>query len=108
MKRIGYLIGLLFLMIATITSCVLLWTTSADIALKIVVSTAGILFTIVIFKVMTRINNNYLKNIVAESDDLVPEAKEATPKKLMLCPKCYQAFDGEVCFHCGYVKKENN
>ena len=106
MKRIGYLIGLLVLMIATITSCIILCTTSVDIALKIVVSTAGILFTIVIFKVMTRINNNYLKNIVAESDDLVPEAKEETPKKLMLCPKCYQAFDGEVCFHCGYSKDE--
>ena len=107
MKRIGYLIGLLVLMIATITSCVILWTTKTDIALKIVASTSGILFTIVIFKVMTRINNNYLKNIVTECDELVPEVKEEKPKKLMLCPKCYQAFDGNICFHCGYNKEDN-
>lgn len=104
MKRVFCLIGLLILMISTIVSIIILWTTTIDIAIKIVASTAAILFTIIIFKLITKINNDYIKKLEVPLDKLVPEVKEETNKKLMLCPKCYQAFDGVVCFHCGFTK----
>lgn len=108
MKRIAYLIGLLLSMITIISLCVFLWTTKVYVVIKIIVSILGIITSLIIFKIITKINNNYINQIDKKEDNLVPEVKEETPKKLILCPKCYQAFDGEVCFHCGYIKTENH
>ena len=108
MKRIIYLITLLLSMIAIISLCVFLWTTKVYIAIKIIVSVLGIITSLIIFKTITNINNNYINQIDKKEDNLVPEVKEEKPKKLILCPKCYKAYDGEICFHCGYIKNVNN
>ena len=108
MKRIQILIGLLLLMIATIALCVYLWTTTIGIVFKIIASTLTVVITIIIFKTITNINNKFINTLKESNDELVPEVKEETPKKLILCPKCYKAYDGEICFHCGYIKNVNS
>ena len=63
MKRTAYLIGLLLSMITIISLCVFLWTTKVYVVIKIIVSILGIITSLIIFKIITKINNNYINQI---------------------------------------------
>ena len=106
MKRIIYLIALLLLMVISTVACVFLWTTKTIIIVKLLVSVLVVVFTIIIFKVITNMNESYIKELSKkpQEEPLVTEEKQEA-KKLILCPKCYQAWDGEVCFHCGFKRE---
>lgn len=102
MKRMGCLLLLFFLMIATIVGCVFLWTTKVGLGLKIIVTIISVIFTMFIFKTITLINKNYLSDMKYEDKD---EVFTKDSEKLALCPKCHQAYDRVTCFHCGFDRK---
>jgi hypothetical protein len=78
-------------MIAIISLGVFLWITKVYIAIKIIVSVLGIITSLIIFKTITNINNNYINQIDKKEDNLVPEVKEEKTKKINFMSKMLQS-----------------
>lgn len=95
---------LLFVMMFTILLATLIVAVvDIHIVVKIAVVVASIVLTFYIFVLIKKINK---KLVYIEKENTV-EVETLTPTEQKIrCPKCYNYYDGEYCFVCGY-KKEN-
>jgi hypothetical protein len=95
----------LILMIVAIFFAVYIVVVDIFWLLKICVILATISFTIYLFMLMNKTNKK-LVYIPKEETKSEQNVKEVKTNKL-LCPKCFNPYDGETCFVCGYNKGEN-
>ena len=99
---------LIFLLLVTMMFTVLLATlivlvTNMHFVVKILVVLAAIVFTFYIFITMKKINK---KLVYIEKEEMKEIETLTTNEQKLRCPKCYNFYDGEFCFVCGY-KNEN-
>ena len=96
----------LFITVTAVFLCVLLMVLDIFWLLKIVVVLATIALTIYLFIVIKKTN----KKLVYIEKEVTSEEinTEKTNVKKIRCPKCYNDYDGDTCFVCGYKKNENN
>ena len=71
--------------------------------LKILVCIAAILLSIYIFITIKKLNKQLV--YIEKETMCEPDIKPANNK--VRCPKCYNLYDGEICFVCGYTKNNN-
>ena len=72
--------------------------------LKIVVCIAGVLLSLYIFITIKKIN----KQLVYIEKETIVDPNDSTVNNKVRCPKCYNLYDGEICFVCGYTKNNND
>ena len=72
--------------------------------LKIFVCIAGILLSLYIFIAIKKIN----KQLVYIEKESIVEPNVSVVNNKVRCPKCYNLYDGEICFVCGYTKVNND
>ena len=72
--------------------------------LKIVVCITTIVLSLYIFNTIKKIN----KQLVYIEKETVVEPEIKTVNNKVRCTKCYNLYDGEICFVCGYTKVDNN
>ena len=97
---------LLLAFIATILVAVTLLVIDIFWLVKIFVLLASILLSFYIFVQIKKTNKKlvYIEKPVEDKNETLVE--ENKPEQKIRCPKCYNFYDGEFCFVCGY-KKEN-
>lgn len=95
----------LFLMVVSIFFTVYIVVIDIFWLLKICVILVAISFTIYLFMLMKKTNK---KLIYIPKEERVVEhnTKEVVTNKI-LCPKCFNLYDGEMCFVCGYQRNKN-
>ena len=71
--------------------------------LKIIACIAGILLSLYIFITIKKLN----KQLVYSEKETIVESNVNTVNNKVRCPKCYNLYDGEICFVCGYTKTNN-
>ena len=94
---------LLLGMMATVIFGVLLVVLDIYFLIKILVIISVIILTAYIFIIIKKTNK---KLIYIEPETTIEVEKLSTTESKIRCPKCYNFYDGEYCFVCGY-KKEN-
>ena len=95
---------LLFVMMFTILLATLIVAVvDIHIVVKIAVVVVAIVFTFYLFITMKKLNKK-LVYVEAKETEVI-ETLSTTEQKIR-CPKCYNFYDGEFCFVCGY-KNEN-
>jgi hypothetical protein len=72
--------------------------------LKIFVCIASLLLSIYIFITLKKLN----KQLVYIEKETFVEPDVDTVNNKTRCPKCYNLYDGEICFVCGYTKVNKN
>ena len=72
--------------------------------LKIVVCIAGVLLSLYIFVTIKKLN----KQLVYIEKETIVEPNVSAVNNKVRCPKCYNLYDGEICFVCGYTKVNND
>ena len=72
--------------------------------LKTFVCIASIFLSIYIFITLKKLNGK----LVYIEKDVVCEPEVKTVDNKIRCPKCYNLYDGEFCFVCGYTKNNEN
>ena len=71
------------------------------IVLKIFTLIISIVATFTIFVMIKKINKQLV--YIAKEDKVIEEKKVVEiQKKKILCPKCYNQYNGNCCFVCGY------
>jgi predicted membrane protein len=71
--------------------------------LKILVCITTILLSIYIFITIKKLN----KQLVYIEKEIICEKDVKPINNKIRCPKCYNLYDGEICFVCGYEKNNN-
>lgn len=97
------LLLLVTMMFAVLLATLIVLVTNMHFVVKILLVLATIMFTFYIFVTMKKINKK-LVYIEPKQEETI-ETLSTTEQKTR-CPKCYNFYDGEFCFVCGY-KKEN-
>ena len=94
---------LLLTMMTTVFLCVLLMVVDIFWLIKVFVLLAAILLTFYIFVQIKKLNKKlvYIEKPATETTEPLTQTEQK-----IRCPKCYNFYDGEYCFVCGY-KKEN-
>ena len=95
---------LLIAMMFVVFTGVLVISLSPNMIVNVIVIIAMILLTFFIFVLMKYINKKliYIEKEVTEEKNVTTNTKTK-----ILCPKWHNPYDGEVCFVCGYERKNN-
>ena len=94
---------LVMMMFAVLLATLIVLVTNMHFVVKIFVVLATIMFTFYIFITMKKLNK---KLVYIEKEEMKEIETLTTNEQKLRCPKCYNFYDGEFCFVCGY-KKEN-
>ena len=103
LKNQLFIFLVLLCMMALVFICTLLVVIDIFWVVKIFVVVATILLTFYLFVTIKKINK---KLVYVEREDSVEIKTINITEQKIRCPKCYNFYDGEYCFVCGY-KKEN-
>lgn len=99
------ILSLLLAMAITIFICVLIIVIDIFWIVKLFVLLASIVLTMYLFKIIKSINKK-LVYIPKDERDIVEEKCQTKSTNKIRCPKCYNYYDGEFCFVCGYKKEQ--
>lgn len=94
-------LGLFLAMIITITFLVVvIFIFNWHIAVKIIVSILLVILSVIEF-IFANVKRE--KETIKEETIEINKNYEIGNKR---CPKCYKPFDGNICFNCGFKRKE--
>ena len=105
LKNQGVIFLLLILMIGVLFTGVYILVIDIFWLIKMFVLLSMIILSILLFVLMKRVNKKLVYIEKKETLEITDTVDTVTNKKR--CPKCYNLYDGQICFVCGY-EKENN
>lgn len=105
-KKQFAILCLLLLMAIIVFTSILLLVLNMHWSIKVISSVLCIVSTFFIFVLIKKINK---KLVYVERENVKVEETKAVEihKKKILCPKCFNQYNGVTCFICGFNRDEN-